>query len=321
MLIEPPFGRLFKDTYSLDRFPLSLGYLGGAIRENTNWEVLAYNADFTPCGEMIKVSYLTGEGFRNYRRNLQEPYSPVWREIRDTLGEFLPNVVAISTKTQTYASACIIAHFAKQIDPDVQVLIGGPHPSIAGPSALDCPDFDAAVLGEGEQTIVEVLNALDAGRKLEGIDGIAYRKDGKVTLTSPRKLIRDLDSLPFPHTGAPEILKDYEQYPVTAFKYVFAVRGCPYDCFFCGSRGIWTRTVRCRSPENVAAELRGLQEKGLRFVHFDDDTLGVKSSYIKELCEAIARNCPGLNWSCEMHVRLVNEQTISAMRHGQKPLT
>ena len=316
LLIEPPFGRLFKDTYSLDRYPLGLAYLAGVIQQNTDWEVEAYNADFTPHSEMIKVSYLTGEGFLNYRRNLQEPFSPAWEEIQTALEEFRPDVVAISTKTQTYASARVVAHLTKQIDSDIRVLVGGPHPSIAGSDALDCPDFDVAILGEGEQTVVEVLNALDAGRKLNEIDGVAYREARKVVLTSPRKLIQDLDSLPFPHAAAPETLKNYDKYPLTAFKNVFAVRGCPYDCFFCGSRRIWSRTVRYRSVENVVAELRALQAKGLRFVHFDDDTFGVKPSYIKELCEAITKSCPKLNWSCEMHVRLVNEQTISIMKRA-----
>ena len=84
MLIEPPFGRLFKDTYSLDRFPLSLGYLGGAIRENTDWEVMAYNADFTPRGEMIKV---VGYFF------LAITYSPIIPPIIVTISEMAKKTV------------------------------------------------------------------------------------------------------------------------------------------------------------------------------------------------------------------------------------
>jgi len=72
LLIEPPFYRLFKDTYSLDRYPLSLGYLAGTIRKETNWSVMAYNSDFSPESETVKVSHLAGAGFNNYLNNLKE---------------------------------------------------------------------------------------------------------------------------------------------------------------------------------------------------------------------------------------------------------
>ncbi len=63
MLIEPPFYRLYKASYSLDRYPLSLGYLAAAITGNTGWDVRVYNADFSPQSEPVSVSYLAGAGF------------------------------------------------------------------------------------------------------------------------------------------------------------------------------------------------------------------------------------------------------------------
>ena len=76
LLIEPPFYRLFKNTYSLDRYPLSLGYLASVISQKTIWEVMAYNADFYPARDPIKVSYLSGAGFDNYLANLKNPADP-----------------------------------------------------------------------------------------------------------------------------------------------------------------------------------------------------------------------------------------------------
>ena len=72
--------------------------------------------------------------------------------------------------------------------------------------------------------------------------------------------------------------------------------------------------MRFRSPENVIREIKGLQEKGLKSVHFDDDTFGVKKQYVNDLCDALLQNCPGLKWSCELHVKLVNEENISIMK-------
>jgi len=314
LLIEPPFNRLFKPTYSLDRLPLALGYLAGAIRRGTGWQVQAYNADFAGTGEPIAVSYLAGRGFENYRRSLDDSSGPVWQEVRRALAEYGPDVVGISVKSQTFASARIVARLAKELSRETTVIVGGPHPSLAGPDMLDDADIDIAVRGEGEQTIVELLEAIDAGRELSNVRGIMFAGRGMVVETLPRGLIEDLDSLPFPAAGAEELLRDYSRYPATAFRNIFATRGCPYRCFFCGSHGIWGRKVRFRTPENVVAEIRKLQRRGLRFVHFDDDTFGVNRKYVAELCAAIAAGCPKLRWSCEIHVKLARPEVIAMMK-------
>lgn len=314
LLIEPPFYSLFKDTYSLVRYPLSLGYLADAIRAKTDWGVTVYNADFRPRWETMKVSHALGAGFQNYLNNLKDLSGRVWREIEATITACGPTVVGISAKSQNFKSALAVAKLAKAIDDRITVVVGGPHPSMVGAEALAHPEIDIGVVGEGERTIVELLEAISAGGPLDGIRGILYRSDGRILRTPPRELIENLDSLGFPHQGAPDLLKDYDLYPIEAFANVFATRGCPHQCFFCGSREIWTRKVRFRSPEHVAAEIRRLQELGLKRVHFDDDTFGVNKSYINDLCGALMRDCPGLRWSCEIHVNLIDEPTIALMK-------
>ena len=314
LLMEPPFYRLFKYTYSLHRYPLALGYLAGTIRKETNWSVMVYNADFHPQNDPIKVSYLTGTGFDNYLNNLNDLSGRVWEEIKSTILEYKPTVVGISATSQSFTSACIVAKLAKKVNEQIVVIVGGPHPSMVGAEVLNCPDIDVGVKGEGENTIVELLNAIEAREQFDSIQGIIYRKDGQIVENDQRELIQDLDSLCFPHESAAEVLKDYDQYPLTAFRNIFATRGCPYACFFCGSRYIWSRKVRFRSPENVIREIEGLQKMGLRLIHFDDDIFGINKKYINDLCNAIIAHCPGLKWSCELHVKLVDEQTISIMK-------
>lgn len=314
LLIEPPFYRLFKDTYSLVRYPLSLGYLAGTIRKETNWSVMVYNADFYPQFELMKVSYLASTGFDNYLNNLKDLSGQIWREVKSTISEYKPDVVGISAKSQNFSSACIVAKLVKEVTEQTIVIVGGPHPSMVGSDVLNCPDIDVGVRGEGENTIVELLNAIEARKKFDDIRGIVYRKDTQIVENASREFLEDLDSLCFPHESAPEVLKDYDQYPLTAFRNIFAIRGCPYNCFFCGSRKIWSRRVRFRSPKNVVREIKGLQKMGLTSVHFTDDTFGVNKKYINDLCNALIIHCPGLKWSCELHVKLVDEQTISLMK-------
>jgi len=314
LLIEPPFYRLFKDTYSLDRYPLSLGYLAGTIHKETEWEVLVYNADFCFQSESMSVGYVANTGYSNYLNNLKDSSVPVWSEIKSTILDFKPDVIGITTKSQNFKSVCIVTKLAKEINKDIVVIVGGPHPTMTGSDIFRCADFDVSVIGEGEDAIVELLNTIAARENFHNIRGIIYRENGKTVETAPREYIKDLDTLCYPHGSAPEVLKDYDQYPPTAFRNIFTIRGCPYSCLFCGSYKIWSRKSRFRSPGSVVREIKLLQKMGLRLVNFDDDTFGVSKKHIHDLCNTIREHCPGLQWSSEIHVKLVDDQTISIMK-------
>ena len=314
LLLEPPFLRLFKGTYSLDRFPLSLGYLAGAIKTKTDWDVKAFNADFSPDRERIQVRFLTGAGFQNYRKNLGDPSSAIWQEIKSVILKHEPAVIGISAKSQNYKAACVVARLVKEINKDILVVLGGPHPSLVGADVLRSPDIDISVRGEGEKTVADLLEAIDGKKGLEAIPGIYYKKGGQIFENPFREYMEDLDSLSFPHQFVREVLIDFEKYPLSAFKNIFATRGCPFNCFYCGSRNIWGRRVRFRSPENVVEEIKGLRRMGLRTIHFDDDTFGINKEYTRNLLHAMRSDLRGLKWSCEVHVQLIDEETVDLMK-------
>lgn len=316
LLIEPPFDRLYKDTYSLNKFPFSLAYLAGAIKKETEWEVMAYNADFSPINEPYEYRHVLGPGFENFINNIHNLDAPIWQEVHATIKSFSPAIVGITSMSPKYASASVVAKIAKAIDHNIVVVVGGPHPSMVKTDILKNESFDLGVVGEGEQTIVDILKALEGLQSFQSIPGIVYRQGNDFIENPPRPLLEDLDALPFPISIAPEVLKDYGLYPKDAFKCVFTIRGCPYNCSFCGSRNIWTRKVRFRSVTNILAEMKELHQAGLRWIHFDDDTFGVKKSHIKELCLGIMRECPGLSWSCEIHVNLVDAEIIGIMKRA-----
>jgi anaerobic magnesium-protoporphyrin IX monomethyl ester cyclase len=314
LFIEPPFYRLFKNTYSLDRYSLSLGYLTGAVRKNTDWEVAGYNADFFAQSELLEVSYLAGAGFDSYLLNLKDSSAAIWKEIKTVILEYKPAVVGISAKSQNFTSACIVAKLVKEIDSKIIVIIGGPHPSMVGAEVLKFPEVDLAVIGEGEVTIVELLKAIALKEKFDSIKGLIYRKNDLIVQNPRRDYIDNLDSLAFPYDYARETLINFAQYPKAAFGYIFATRGCPYNCFFCGSRNIWSRAVRFRTPENVTEEIKKLQNEGIRLFHFVDDNFGVNYGYILDLCQRLIKHCPGIKWDCELHVNLVEDETVFLMK-------
>jgi len=316
LLIDPPFYQLYKDTYSSNIYPLSLGYLAGAVKKYTHWDVMVYNSDFSSRREPFHIEYFRGEGFYSYMKKLGEHTGETWEKIRNVICYYKPSVVGISVKTSTFTSARVIAGIVKDIDKDICVIAGGPHVTVMKEKVLKEDNIDICVVGEGEETLVELLLSLEKKNRLEYVKGIIYRKNGFPVANPPRLMIRELDSLPFPSDYAPQVLYYYESHGVDAFSHIMATRGCPWKCFFCSSGEIWGSNVRFRSVENIVKEILSLREKNINFIHFDDDAFGVKSIYIKELTEEIKRSIPGLNWSCELHVNLVTEEHLKAMKEA-----
>jgi radical SAM superfamily enzyme YgiQ (UPF0313 family) len=316
LLVNPPYYRLFKSTYAYNKYPLSLGYLAGAIKKATDWDVTVYNADFACRSETWTVSYLSGTGFSNYRRNLRDPLFGVWKEVESVITESKPAVIGIYSCSANCVSASITAGIAKKIDRQVIVVVGGPHPTSVGREVLNDPNIDIIVKGEGEQTIVELLEKIGNNEPFDTVRGIIYKTGGQIVENANRELVKDLDSLCFPHIYAREVLRDYKKYPVSAFSTIIATRGCPYNCFFCGSRSVFGRKTRFRSVENVTSEIQSLQKMGIRWVAFLDDSFGLNKQYTRELCTALMKRCSKIQWECESRVDLIDEETIALMKRA-----
>lgn len=305
---------MHKPTYSLSRYPLGLGYLAAEANKMPRWKTVVYNADFSHQPEPMKVSYLTGEGFQRYRRNLADPSAAIWQEIQTVMDEISPHLVGISAKSQNFAAAAQVARLVKSLDPTIPVIAGGPHPSMVAEEVAENPYIDIAVRGEGEQTLVELLEVIEQGGDLNGVKGIVFKKNGEIIVNPPRPLNIDLDALGFPNSSAEGSLMDYDLYKKDAFRFIFPARGCPYNCFFCGSRNIWTRSVRYRSVDNVMREISELWQSGIRNIQFEDDTFGVNRRYTLQLCDALKNRFPGLEWACKLHAGLVDDELVSHLK-------
>jgi len=317
LLIEPPFHRLYNKNFSLDKYPLSLGYLTSAIKKETNHDILVYNSDFvSPCSEP-SLEYMVTEGYTNYISNLKNLDFFLWEEIREQIKKYNPDVVGITSKSQNFSSARIVASIVKQINKNIVVILGGPHVCMVGKDIFECADFDIAVKGEGEYTFVELINGIATKTDFANIDGLLYRSnDGTISETSDRGFIENLDNLDSPYKYAPEVLVDFKKYPLYSFRSIFATRGCPFNCLFCGSAKIWQHKVRSRTPQNVVEEIILLRKMGVNNFNFDDDTFGVTKKNIFELCDLLKTNCKGITWSCEVHVRLITDDVLKAMKSG-----
>jgi len=195
--------------------------------------------------------------------------------------------------------------------------MGGAHPSMVGTDLLNYPEVDIGVIGEGEITIVELLNAIEAQGELDDIQGIVYRRHGQVIRNPQRELIANLDSLCFPHEYAPEILKDYNKYPKMAFKNIFAIRGCPYNCSFCSNKIMHRCKLRLHSAERVVEEMAVLvKDYKAREIHFWDDCFVSDEKRVYDICSLLGKNKLKIPWDCEATVNRVNLKLLKEMRRA-----
>ncbi|MCB0753670.1 MAG: radical SAM protein, partial [Ignavibacteriae bacterium] len=303
-------------SYSLDRIPFGLAYLAGSIVENTNWEVKVYNSDFIPAFNRKKISFLASTGYDNYVKNLNDLNSPIWNEIRNLINEFKPKIIGVSVKSATYISSLNIAKIAKEVNSNIRIVFGGPYPTTAKKDILKNEFVDVSVIGEGEITIVELLKAIETGTSLINVNGIIFKENDEIISTSNRQFMNDLNKLSFPIEIAKKVLHDYELYPKSAFKYLFTSRGCPFSCNFCGSKEIWTRSVRFRSVENIIEEIKIIRSLGIKNLHFDDDTFGIFKKNILNICKKIKNEVPDVKWSCEIRADIIDDEIVLAMKES-----
>lgn len=242
-------------------------------------------------------------------------------EVLRRLAASRPDVLALSATTLAVASAAELARQARRRLPSLRVILGGPHVSAAPVETLRrFPDFDAAVVGEGEATILELLAALAAGG-LEGIAGLALPAAGSVRLTPRRPPIRDLDRLPLP---AWDLLAGFPQrYAPAPFKTrrlpaasLVTSRGCPNECIFC-DRSVFGRHCHAFSPGYVIEMMLELYYRhGVREFCFEDDTFVTFDKNLVEICQRLIELDLGISWSCLGRVNHIRRDRLELMKRA-----
>ncbi len=203
------------------------------------------------------------------------------------------NVAGITMNTFQTDAGIDLAKAIKRYCRNVKIVIGGPHPSAMKKKMLsDFPEIDFVCIGESEETIVELAKAIDNAEGFSDIVGIAYRDGNDIYETSSRKLISDLDSMPFP---AYELAGDLRRYPGAhpvlkhPSMHIMASRGCPFSCIFC-TKSVWGRTTRFRSPQNIVDEVKFLHRNyGINEIFFQDDTMNLNREWFFAVCDEIVR--------------------------------
>ena len=235
---------------------------------------------------------------------------------------------AVETQAEVIGIYCMVTMLedclwlARQLRKQCKLLVaGGPLPTCDASAFL--ADFDVVVRGEGERTMVELLEAYSRGKDLTGVPGTVTRrvqgsngKSKEVIITSQeRPFNRDLDNLPFPaRTQLPN--QDYIRFGRKKYGYaittVMSTRGCPYECEFC-SNVIFGGSYRERSASNVVDEVEAALSLGYDRISFADDVFTLHKKRVLEIGEEIQKRDLHFLWECLARVDSVDEATYKEM--------
>ena len=290
VLIRPP--RPISDTHFISlQFPLNLGYIASFLRERGyDLEIWDY-----------EVENLTEEGLH--------------RKIRQAN----PGLIGITCLTPTVIGAHKIASLIKKMSRDILIVAGGAHPTVLPTETLnEFPDFDMAVIGEGEETLLEILRYLKEKRSFSGIRGIAYReKNGAVKIENPRPYFEDINLLPFPARNLVDqnlyrghhVSRGFSRQFLKVSE-IITSRGCPYNCIFCVCHN---RKTLFRNIDNVLAEIDDcITRYNTSHFSFLDDTLTMNPKHITELCKGLNR-FKKITWDCFARVDTVSLEILKEM--------
>ena len=276
-----------------------------------------------PLGLLYISSYLRKNGYNHVSLVDGLRDNTGFSELNNRVQEFCPSVVGITATTLTYQRATETARLIKQIDPKIITILGGPHATAYKDDIINEEDaFDCTVTGEGEETMLQLVQALDEGRSWRDIPGTICRDGRETKVNDSRPFIANLDDVPFPdrdllvrgwqHFYRPNLARVNRE-PVTS---MITSRGCPYQCTFC-DRNTFGRKFRSHSAEYVVSEMEMLvEEYGIREICIEDDTFTINKERVAEICESLIRKDLDLTWSCLARVDTVDKQLLSLMKRA-----
>ncbi len=277
---------------------------------------------YFPLGLLYLAATLRDAGYRVgiYDGTFQTDFD----DFGKALDESHPEVVGFGVLGTVRSNALKLASMA--VSRGMSVIMGGADPTARPESYLSFAQdgqypVDFVVVGEGEETILELMPALlkrEGAPPLTGIRGLAYRSEaGEAVRTPARPLRKNIDEIPFPARELLDIEAHRRAWRTAHGFYslsIIASRGCPYECAWC-QKGVFGRSYRPRAAESVAEEMRQIKvlyhPDQLRIV---DDVTGIDRRWVKRWRDAVLEKDATIPFECLSRVDLVDRDVLGWLK-------
>ncbi len=287
LLINPIDVTHLKNRLGLKVPPLNLMYLAAALeKESINVRIIDDNMNNFGHSKIAKIA-----------------------------SKINPDIVGFTANTATINNALEYIKSIKNTMPNTLTVLGGPHSTFLPKETLQSEKgLDVVVIGEGEETIVDMAQKYEENKKFTEIKGIAYKYDNKIKLNSPRPPISDLDALPFPARH----LLPFKDYTGSGYAGgIITSRGCIFSCNYCSSSRIMGKRFRTRSPANVADEIEELVEKyNVDNLAFLDDIFMLNKRRAFAIANEIIRMNLDIKFVASSRANTVNKELLESLKNS-----
>ncbi|MDR2202864.1 MAG: B12-binding domain-containing radical SAM protein [Nitrososphaerota archaeon] len=284
---EPPAGSL----------PLGLMYLA-AVLDNADYHVELLDA------------FMTDSEPQNIGNTITAGLS--FNQIETEIRNRKPDVIGVSGPfTSQIENTIKVSEIAKKINPNVITIVGGPHASTVSKEFLEeAKTVDIAVIGEGEYSILEIVQHIQNQKSLHDILGIAYRQDGIIKINEPRPFLENLDKLPYPayHLVNMEHYLNNKKIGYRSFQNrsipMVTSRGCPFNCCFCSVHLHMGKKFRSHSAQYVLNHIQYVTDKyNIKNIFFEDDNLTFDIERFETICDGLIERKIKIGWETPNGVR------------------
>ena len=288
-LLRLPAAECFRLATTSMALPLGLAYISSSLKKH---------------GFKVEVLDAVGEAPKN-RTGYFKGYL-VGLSLKEMAEKINPNVLAIGISvifTHEWPVAVKLVSLIKEKFPNIPIILGGEHISALPEFSLNTSSADYIVMGEGEETIIELMNAIKNKSSVEKIEGIGYKINNEVVINTRRNRRRSVDDISYPDWDSFNV-KGYHENRFVGGMYsdgitipILATRGCPYQCTYCSSPNMWSPLWIPRDPIRVVDEIEyNVKKFGAKNFPFQDLTAIIKKDWVKAFCEELIKRDLNISW-------------------------
>lgn len=228
-----------------------------------------------------------------------------WPDIEVLIRRLDADLFGLSCMTANRRGVAMLAQLIRELHPKSHIVVGGPHVTALPIETLrHIQAIDTVIVGEGEQTFMDIIRCLREDKPVQGIPGTAWRTPNGYRRGLHREQIRDLDALASPC--------DYFN-----MRTILTSRGCPMHCTFCSSNLMWGKRVRFHSAAYVLEMLEtAVNRYGQRIISFKDDTFTANKPRVLAICEGIRKRHLEFIWSCDTRADYLDDELLYEMRRS-----
>ena len=288
-LIRPPAVESFRFATTSITLPIGLAYISSSLKEY---------------GFKVEILDAVGEAPKN-RTGYYKGYL-VGLGLKEIAEKINPNSKCIGISvifTHEWPAVVKLISLIKEKFPNMPIILGGEHISAMPEFSLITSNADYIVMGEGEETIIELIKAIKNRETFQKIEGIGYNINNQVVINNRRNRRQSIDKISYPDWDSFNVKGYYENrfvggmYSDNLTIPILATRGCPYQCTYCSAPNMWLPLWIPRDPILVVDEIEYYVKKfGAGNFPFQDLTAIIKRDWIKAFCEELIKRELNINW-------------------------